>query len=51
MGNREIGEGTLVIEKDYIIYFEPNTPEEIKQRFIKDYVEYHEQKLKSGVFR
>ena len=48
--NREIGAGSLVIEDDYLIYFKPNTPEDIKQRFIKDYAEYHKNKLKSDVY-
>ena len=33
--NREIGQGSLVIEDDYLIYFRPETPENIKQRFQK----------------
>ena len=39
--HRRIGEGSIVIEEDYIIYFKPETPEDIKNRFIKDYAEYH----------
>lgn len=30
-------------EDDYGIYFKPNTPDEIKQRVIKEYAEYHKE--------
>ena len=46
--NRNVGEGSIVIENDYIIYFKPNTPQEIKERFIKDYAQYHREKNKTG---
>ena len=48
------GRGSIVIEDDYIIFFIPNTPENIKQRFIKEYAEYHKSKLeeqKNGIYR
>ncbi len=48
--NREIGQGSLVIEDDYLIYFKPDTPEDIKTRFIKDYAEYHKKELESEVY-
>ena len=48
--NREIGAGSLVIEEDYLIYFKPDTPEDIKQRFIKDYAAYHKKQKESGVY-
>ena len=50
----KVGVGSLVIEEDYIIYFKAETPEDIKQRFIKDYAEYHRKELeeqKNGIFR
>ncbi len=46
--SREIGQGSLVIEDDYLIYFRPETPEDVKTRFIKDYAEYHKKRLESG---
>ena len=49
--NRGIGEGSIVVEEDYIIYFKPETPNNIKQRFITDYAEYHKKEKESGVFR
>lgn len=50
---RKVGKGSIVVEEDYIIYFKPETPEDIKQRFIKDYAEYHRKELeeqKNGIF-
>ncbi|HOO07254.1 MAG TPA: hypothetical protein PLH83_12335 [Ruminococcus sp.] len=40
---RDVGKGSIHETKDYIIYFKPDTPEEIKQRLIKDYAEYFNQ--------
>lgn len=40
---RNVGKGSVHIENDYIIYFKEDTPEDIKQRFIKDYAEYHKE--------
>ncbi len=37
---RDVGKGSIHETKDYIIYFKPDTPEDIKQRFIKDYADY-----------
>ncbi len=48
--NREVGNGSIVIEEEYIIYFKPETPEHIKQRFIHDYAEYHKKQKESGVY-
>lgn len=39
--NREIGEGSLVIEEDYLIFFRKDTPENIKERFISEYASYY----------
>lgn len=39
---RDVGKGSIHETKDYIIYFKPDTPEDIKQRLIKDYAEYFE---------
>ena len=44
MENRDVGEGSIVIEDEYIIYFKKDTPEDIKERFIKDYAQYHAEK-------
>lgn len=48
--NRKAGAGSLIIEDDYLIYFKPDTPEDIKQRFIKDYAEYHRKQKAEGVY-
>ena len=40
---RNVGKGSIHETKDYIIYFKPVTPEDIKQRLIKDYAEYFKQ--------
>ncbi len=48
--NRKVGKGSVVIEDDYIVYFNPETPEEIKNRFIKDYAEYYAKEKASGKF-
>lgn len=39
---RNVGKGSIHETKDYTIYFKPDTPDEIKQRLIKDYAEYFE---------
>ena len=49
--DREVGEGSIVVEKEYVIYFRPNTPEEIKRRFIKDYAEYYAKEKELGYYR
>ena len=48
--NRKVGSGSLIIEEDYLIYFKPDTPENIKQRFVKDYAEYHKKQKEKGVY-
>lgn len=50
---RDVGGGSLVIEEDYLIYFKEGTPEDIKNRFIKDYARHHaeEEKEREFVFR
>lgn len=48
--NREIGAGTIVVEDDYIIYFNPDTPENVKERLIKDYAEYYKKQINSGIY-
>lgn len=48
--NREVGAGSIVLEDEYIIYFKPNTPEEIKTRLIKDYAEYHRKRKELGIY-
>jgi len=52
--DRDVGKGSAHIEKDYIIYFKENTPEDIKQRLINDYKEYYLKKKEeqlNGIFR
>lgn len=39
------------IADDYVICFALNTPNDIKQRLIKDYAEYHKKEKESGVYR
>lgn len=39
--SRDVGDGSIVVEDDYIIYFKPETPVDIKERFTKDYAEYY----------
>ena len=46
-----MGEGSIVAADDYIIYFKPDTPEDIKERFAKDYVAYHEKVKAAGAYR
>lgn len=48
--NRDVGEGSIVIEDEYIIYFKKDTPDDIKKRLIKDYAEYYTKRKESGVF-
>lgn len=48
--DRDVGEGSIVIEDEYIIYFKKGTPEDIKERFIKDYARYYAKKKESGRF-
>lgn len=40
-----IGAGSIVVEEDYTIYFTPDTPEDLKHRFVREYAEYHAQKM------
>ena len=49
--NREVGEGSIVVEDEYVIYFKPDTPDDIKKRLIKDYAEYYKKEKQLGVFR
>lgn len=48
--NRKIGKGSIVIEEDYIIYFKEDTPDDVKERFIKDYADYHRKEIESGIY-
>ncbi len=51
--NRDVGEGSLVIEEDYIIYFKPGTSDDVKERLTKDYAKYHQielQQQKDGIY-
>ena len=43
--SRKIGAGSIVVEEDYTIYFTPDTPEDLKHRFVREYAEYHAQKM------
>ena len=46
--DRDVGEGSIVIEDEYIIYFKKGTPEDIKERFIQDYARYYARKKELG---
>ena len=48
--NREIGKGSIFVADEYVIYFKPNTPEDIKRRLIKDYAEYHAKQKATGLY-
>lgn len=39
--------GSIVIQDDYSIYFKPNTPDDIKERFIKDYAKYYKKDMEA----
>lgn len=38
------GDASLIIEDDYIVVIKNGTPDDIKNRFLKDYAEYHRKK-------
>ena len=38
------GIGTMIKEKEYILYFQPGTPSSIITRVTNDYAEYHKNK-------
>lgn len=40
----KVGKGSIIETDDYIIFFREDTPENIKQRFIKDYAEWFAKK-------
>ena len=44
------GDGDFVYSEDYVIYFKPDTPENIKNRLTKDYAEYHKKQIESGMY-
>lgn len=48
--NREVGKGSIVVADEYVIYFKPETPEDIKQRLVKDYAEYYAKEKASGLY-
>lgn len=48
--HRKVGNGSVVIEDEYIIYFKPETPEDVKIRFVKDYAEYVKEQKEKGNF-
>ena len=39
--DHDIGKGSLVVEKEYLIYFKEGTPEDIKEKLVKDYARYY----------
>ena len=54
LDDRESGKCIVHKEEDYTIFFKENIPEDIKQRFIKDYKEYYLKKKEeqlNGIFR
>ena len=46
LGKFDVGEGEIVKGKDYLLYIKKGTYNEIKQRLIKEYAEYAEEKRK-----
>ena len=48
--DRPVGAGSIVIEEDYTIYFRPDTPQDVKDRFVKDYAEAYKKRKASGVY-
>ena len=48
--NKNVGEGSIVIEDEYIIYFKPETPEDVKNSLVKDYAEYYAKKKSAGLY-
>lgn len=47
---RNVGKGSIVVENDYVLYFVPDTPDDIKQKLVKDYAEYHRKEKESGLY-
>ncbi|MCM1508517.1 MAG: hypothetical protein NC177_15510 [Ruminococcus flavefaciens] len=43
LDDRKSGNCIVHKEEDYTIFFKENTPEDIKQRFIKDYAKYYKE--------
>ena len=41
-------DGEKIFTEDYVICFKPDTPEEIKQRFIREYAEWYKKELELG---
>ena len=50
MRNIDKGEWSSTEFENDIVYFKPDTPEEIKQRFIKDYAEHCRKQKESGIY-
>jgi len=42
------GDGENVFTEDYVIYFKPNTPKKIRDRFVKEYAEFYKKELELG---
>ncbi|MGN0619204.1 MAG: hypothetical protein ACI4J7_09315 [Ruminiclostridium sp.] len=47
---RNVGKGSIIVEDDYVLYFTSDTPDDIKQRLVKDYAEYHRKEKESGLY-
>lgn len=43
--------GRVHIEQDYVICFDKDLSDDIKQQLIKDYAEYHKKEKESGLIR
>ncbi|MGN0556316.1 MAG: hypothetical protein ACI4IV_00550 [Acutalibacteraceae bacterium] len=48
MKDIELHGGSIVECDEYIIYFKPETPEEVKTRFVKEYAEHYAERKASG---
>ena len=48
---KRVGGGSVdFFDKDNFVYFRPDTPEDIKQRVVKDLKEYYAQKREKGYY-
>ena len=45
----EKGEWDVIEQDDYSICFKPNTPDDIKERFVREYAAYYQKMKDKGV--
>ena len=48
--DRDIGEGSIEVCNDYVIYFKPGVSQETKSRIIKDYGEFYNKRRETLTF-